>query len=149
IALPAFVSPLSICVVFVPVAFLTGPAAYLFLPLALAVVFAMLASYFLSRTLIPTMVLYLLPKEAEAEMRGEGEGPDPAAGKAGLARVWAFVRHPSAFHHAFNRGFERLRRAYHGILDWVLDHRLAMVAVLLGFALGSAALFPRLGQDFF
>src|SRR2546423_405499 len=67
IAVPAFVSTLAICVVFVPVAFLTGPAAYLFLPLALAVVFAMLASYFLSRTLVPTMVLYLLPKEAEAE----------------------------------------------------------------------------------
>src|SRR5205085_7190624 len=59
------------------------------------------------------------------------------------------ARHPSAFHHAFNRGFERLRRAYHGILDWALDHRLGTVAVLLGFALGSAALFPYLGQDFF
>src|SRR5437868_9569691 len=108
IATPAFVSTLAICVVFVPVAFLTGPAAYLFLPLALAVVFAMLASYFLSRTLIPTLVLYMLPKEAEAEMRGEGEGPDPAAGTTGLARLGAFARHPSAFHHAFNRGFERL-----------------------------------------
>ena len=67
IAVPAFVSTLSICIVFVPVVFLTGPAAYLFTPLALAVVFAMLASYFLSRTLVPTMVLYLLPQEAEAE----------------------------------------------------------------------------------
>src|SRR5205809_3314977 len=67
IATPAFVSTLAICVVFVPVVFLTGPAAYLFVPMALAVVFAMLASYFLSRTLVPTMVLYLLPKEAEAE----------------------------------------------------------------------------------
>src|SRR5438094_7042835 len=63
IAIPAFVSTLSICIVFVPVVFLTGPAAYLFTPLALAVVFAMLASYFLSRTLVPTMVLYLLPTE--------------------------------------------------------------------------------------
>src|SRR5471032_2679479 len=69
IAVPAFVSTLSICIVFVPVVFLTGPAAYLFTPLALAVVFAMLASYFLSRTLVPTMVLYLLPSEAEAEAR--------------------------------------------------------------------------------
>src|ERR1700704_1868545 len=69
IAVPAFVSTLAICVVFVPVVFLTGPAAYLFTPLALAVVFAMLASYFLSRTLVPTMVLYLLPKEADAEAR--------------------------------------------------------------------------------
>src|SRR5947209_599190 len=72
IAVPAFVSTLCICIVFVPVVFLTGPAAYLFTPLALAVVFAMLASYFLSRTLVPTMVLYMLPNEAEAESRGEG-----------------------------------------------------------------------------
>jgi multidrug efflux pump subunit AcrB len=149
IATPAFVSTLAICIVFVPVIFLTGPAAYLFTPLAMAVVFAMLASYFLSRTLVPTMVLYMLPKEAEAEARGEGTGPDLAAGKTGLVRVWAFVRHPTAFHHAFNRGFERLRQVYHGLLDWVLDYRLGTVSVLLVFALGSAALFPRLGQDFF
>src|SRR5438093_223836 len=71
IAVPAFVSTLAICIVFVPVVFLTGPAAYLFVPLALAVVFAMLTSYFLSRTLVPTMVLYLLPKEAEAEAHKE------------------------------------------------------------------------------
>jgi len=71
IATPAFVSTLSICIVFVPVVFLTGPAAYLFTPLALAVVFAMLASYFLSRTLVPTMVLYLLPAEASRERAGE------------------------------------------------------------------------------
>src|SRR6195256_1427341 len=76
IATPAFVSTLAICIVFIPVVFLTGPAAYLFTPLALAVVFAMLASYLLSRTLVPTMVLYLLPKEAEAEARGEGEEMD-------------------------------------------------------------------------
>src|SRR5205823_14365188 len=63
IAVPAFVSTLAICIVFVPVVFLTGPAAYLFTSLAMAVVFAMLASYLLSRTLVPTMVLYLLPRE--------------------------------------------------------------------------------------
>src|SRR5207249_5434411 len=110
IAVPAFVSTLAICVVFVPVAFLTGPAAYLFLPLALAVVFAMLASYFLSRTLIPTMVLYLLPKEDEAEARGENEEPAPGAHATGPpgahATGLALLRHPSSFHHAFNRGFE-------------------------------------------
>src|SRR5712671_4022939 len=89
IATPAFVSTLSICIVFVPVVFLTGPAAYLFTPLALAVVFAMLASYFLSRTLVPTMVLYLLPAEAEAEARGENEEP---AGRR--ATLWSFLRHP-------------------------------------------------------
>ena len=74
VAMPAFVSTLCICIVFVPVVFLTGPAASLFIPLALAVVFAMLASYFLSRTLVPTMVLYLLPKEMHLYQGGkEGE----------------------------------------------------------------------------
>jgi multidrug efflux pump subunit AcrB len=137
IAVPAFVSTLAICIVFVPVVFLTGPAAYLFTPLALAVVFAMLASYLLSRTLVPTMVLYLLPSEVSlyaAEEHGEaapGGGP-----------IWRV-------HHAFNRQFERLRSAYQGLLGWALDHRLVTVAVLLGFAFGSLLLFPRIGQDFF
>src|SRR5438067_4014602 len=80
IALPTLISTLAICFVFIPVVFLTGPAAYLFLPLALAVVFAMLASYLLSRTLVPTMVLYLLPPEvplyaaAESGVRSQGSG---------------------------------------------------------------------------
>jgi multidrug efflux pump subunit AcrB len=142
IATPAFVSTLAICVVFVPVVFLTGPAAYLFTPLALAVVFAMLASYFLSRTLVPTMVLYMLPSEVET---GEAESP-PVATRGLLGRFFSPL---TGFHHAFNRGFERMRQGYHGILDWALDHRLGTLAVLLGFALGSAALFPHLGQDFF
>src|SRR5471032_532388 len=117
IATPAFVSTLSICIVFVPVVFLTGPAAYMFIPLALAVVFAMLASYFLSRTLVPTMVLYLLPVEAAAEARS-------AEGEARLRLTgWNVFRHPTLIHNAFNRGFERLRLAYHGLLDWGLDHR--------------------------
>jgi multidrug efflux pump subunit AcrB len=147
IAAPAFVSTLCICIVFVPVVFLTGPAAYLFVPMALAVIFAMLASYFLSRTLVPTMVLYLLPAEAAAEARGET--PTPGANATGLASVWAYLRHPSLFHRAFNHGFERLRRTYQGLLDWALDHRFVTVVVLLGFALGSLALYPRTGQDFF
>src|SRR5207249_7763048 len=121
IATPAFVSTLSICIVFVPVVFLTGPAAYLFTPLALAVVFAMLASYFLSRTLVPTMVLYLLPKEAEAEARTGNEELTPAVSRPTL---WSLLRHPSSLHDAFNRRFERLRLVYHGLLDWALDHRL-------------------------
>src|SRR5438477_111776 len=83
--------------VFVPVVFLTGPASYLFTPLALAVVFAMLASYFLSRTLVPTMVLYLLPKEAEAE--GQSENGKQASPRLTL---WSVLRHPSLFHDAFN-----------------------------------------------
>jgi multidrug efflux pump subunit AcrB len=135
IAVPAFVSTLAICIVFVPVVFLTGPAAYLFTPLALAVVFAMLASYFLSRTLVPTMVLYLLPKEAAQHAESSPSRPRP-----GLFR---------RLYNAFNDRFERLRLAYHGLLDWALDHRFATVAVLLGFAVGSLALYPRIGQDFF
>src|SRR6266853_1224669 len=118
VAIPAFVSTLAICIVFVPVVFLTGPAADLFTPMALAVVFAMLASYFLSRTLVPTMVLYLLPKEAEAEARRGHE--EPARPRLTL---WSVIRHPSLFHHAFNHGFERFRRSYQGLLGWALDHR--------------------------
>src|SRR6266702_3136340 len=144
IATPAFVSTLAICVVFVPVVFLTGPAAYLFTPLALAVVFAMLASYFLSRTLVPTMVLYLLPAEAAAEARGETEEPTSGANATGFAWLWSFLRHPSIFHHAFNRAFERLRLAYEGLLGWALNHHFVTIAVLLVFALGSLALFPRI-----
>jgi multidrug efflux pump subunit AcrB len=144
IATPAFVSTLAICIVFVPVVFLTGPAAYLFTPLALAVVFAMLASYFLSRTLIPTMVLYLLPREAEAEAHsGDGERANRPL------TLSSVLRHPSLFHEAFNRAFESLRLTYHGLLDWALDHRFATLSVLLGFALGSLLLYPRIGHDFF
>jgi multidrug efflux pump subunit AcrB len=136
IAVPAFVSTLAICIVFVPVVFLTGPAAYLFTPLALAVVFAMLTSYFLSRTLVPTMVVYLLP--AESHLHAESDSlPHPGGGP-----IWRF-------HHAFNRTFEHLRSAYEGLLDWALDHRAVTVVMLLGFAAGSLALAPRIGRDFF
>ncbi len=136
IAVPAFVSTLAICVVFVPVVFLTGPAAYLFTPLALAVVFAMLTSYLLSRTLIPTMVLYLLPTEIA---RHEATG-DAAAMRPGL-----FAR----IHAAFERGFEGLRSFYHGILTWTVEHRLLTAAAMLGFAIASLALAPFIGRDFF
>jgi multidrug efflux pump subunit AcrB len=155
IAVPALVSTLAICIVFVPVVFLTGPAAYLFTPLALAVVFAMLASYFLSRTLVPTMVLYLLPAE---EVSGQESGVSEETGQTGrvaVAHTSSLIRGPwlltpfLKLHEAFNRGFERLRLAYHGLLDWALDHRLVTVAVLLGFALGSLGLYPWIGQDFF
>ncbi len=144
VAVPALVSTLAICIVFVPVVFLTGPAAYLFTPLALAVVFAMLASYFLSRTLVPTMVLYLLPKEAEAEARrGHEESAHPRL------TLWSVIRHPSLFHLAFNRGFERLRQIYRSLLGWALDHRFATATVMLGFSVGSLALYPWIGRDFF
>src|SRR5439155_5491036 len=112
-------------------------------PLALAVVFAMLASYFLSRTLVPTMVLYLLP--AELVSGGVVSGESSGSSSRSTTHHSPLTR----FHDAFNRGFERLRLAYHGLLDWALDYRLITVAVLLGFALGSRVLCPLIGQDFF
>jgi len=146
IAVPAFVSTLAICIVFVPVVFLTGPAASLFYPLALAVVFAMLASYFLSRTLVPTMVLYLLPPEVHlyAEEEGSAENISRQNGQPSQdgGPIWRF-------HRAFDRRFEQLRSSYAGLLSWALDHRAATIVALLGFALGSLALAPRIGQDFF
>jgi len=139
IAIPAFVSTLSICIVFVPVLLLTGAAKYLFTPLALAVVFAMLASYMLSRTLIPTMVHYLLKPEVDMYRTGEhGEG-----GRAeGHPLIWRI-------HFAFNRQFERVRAAYTGFLDWALDHRAAVLTVFLIFSIGSLGLIYLVGTDFF
>ena len=135
IAAPAFVSTLSICIVFVPVLLLTGAAKYLFTPLAMAVVFAMMASYFLSRTLIPTMVHYMLGPEVKLYALGEhAEG--------GTGFIWRV-------HYMFNRRFEMMRSSYSGLLHWCLDHR---AAVLVGFGLfvaGSLCLAPLVGRDFF
>ena len=97
----------------------------------------MLASYLLSRTLVPTMVLYLLPAEAHVYAGGEGEAHHSAGGP-----IWKI-------HHAFNRRFEQLRSAYTKLLAWTLHHRAVTVAGLLLFALGSLALAPRIGRDFF
>jgi multidrug efflux pump subunit AcrB len=137
IAVPALVSTLAICIVFVPVLVLTGAAKYLFTPLALAVVFAMLASYLLSRTLVPTMVHYLLKGEAKLYAQGhEGE----AEGGKGL--IWRA-------HYAFNHAFESVRARYTGFLDWALDHRALVLAVFVAFAAGSLALAKFIGEDFF
>ncbi len=135
IATPAFVSTLAICIVFVPVLFLTGPAASLFYPLALAVVFAMLASYLLSRTLVPTMVLYMLPTEVPLYT-------DPERAATGGGPIWQF-------HQRFERVFERFRAAYEGLLGRALDHRAATLATFLAFAVGLLLLAPWLGEDFF
>jgi len=133
IAQPAFVSTLCICIVFVPVVFITGPAKFLFVPLAEAVVFAMLTSYFLSRTLVPTLARYLLEKEVNehhgAEPRGNGLG----------AR---FVR-------AFERQFARLRDGYGGVLALALAHRRVATLAFVGLVGLSLALFPLVGRDFF
>src|SRR3954469_13573546 len=130
IAGPTFVSTLTISIVFVSVVFLEGPAKYLFTPLALAVVFAMAASYLLSRTLVPVMVHYLLPAEV-----GHGE----------VQQTGLFAR----FHHGFEAAFERLRSAYVAALAWNLAHRKTVfVAFALLIATG-AVLLPFVGQDFF
>jgi len=148
IAVPAFVSTLAICIVFVPVVFLTGPAASLFLPMALAVVFAMLASYLLSRTLVPTMVMYLLPSEIDRYASETSEIHNlnsPASRTSSFSPGELLWR----LHHAFNHQFDRLRTAYQGLLDSALDHRAVTVVLMLAFAIGSVALAPRIGRDFF
>src|ERR1700722_19662129 len=139
IAIPAFVSTLSICIVFAPVLLLTGAAKFLFTPLALAVVFAMLASYMLSRTLIPTMVHYMLKPEVDMYRSGE-HGEAGSAGNHSI--IWRV-------HFAFNRAFERFRAAYTGLLDWALDHRAPVLSTFLIFALGSLGLVFLVGRDFF
>src|SRR5690242_1630661 len=124
IAVPTFVATIAICIVFVPVFLLTGTARYLFTPLAMAVVFAMLASYLLSRTLVPTMMAYLLGAEENA---GKGRGM--------LFRA----------HDLFNKGFEALRYRYMGLLDWSLRHRGRVLAAFLCFAAASLALVTLVG----
>src|SRR5579863_3358771 len=132
IATPAFVSTLSICIVFAPMFLLSGVARYLFVPLAEAVVFAMLASYFLSRTIVPTMAKYLL--------RGEKrEGADYVA------------RNPVVrFQKRFEAAFERVRGSYRRVLETCLHHRRAFLIAFFAACLGSLAiLIPWLGEDFF
>ena len=132
IAIPAFVSTLSICIVFAPMFLLTGVARYLFLPLAEGVVFAMLASYFLSRTIVPTMAKYLL--------RGQKAGEHIASRRNGFARL----------QQKFESGFESFRSGYRGLLERCLHHRRAFLIGFFVACLGSLALIvPWLGQDFF
>ena len=133
IATPALVSTLAICIVFVPMFFLSGVARYLFVPMAEAVVFAMLASYFLSRTLVPTMAKYLLQEHDDAVDAKKRASRNP------------FTR----FQSAFETGFERFRHAYLGLLTFSIDHAGVFLIVFLAFALASLALTPWLGQDFF
>lgn len=134
IAVPALVSTLSISIVFLPMFFLTGVARYLFVPLAEAVVFAMLASYVLSRTLVPTMALYLLG------------GHEQEAGHASAPSRNPLVR----MQVGFEQSFERLRDRYHGLLETFLRHRKLVLIGFLGASLASVVLLvPWLGQDFF
>jgi len=134
IATTAFVSTLCICIVFVPMFFLTGVARYLFLPLAESVVFAMLASYIISRTLVPTLVMYLFRNQKH------DHGHE---GHAAPTNIFGRIQH------AFERNFERFRRSYAGLLESCLVHRGRVLALFLAFFSGSWLLLPYVGQDFF
>ncbi len=136
IALPALVSTLCICIVFVPMFFLSGVARYLFVPLAEAVVFAMLASYVLSRTIIPTMVQWFYRNSSYA---GHGTGALPG----GLLRPFAL------FQRAFDHGFERFRQLYRYCLSACLERRAIFSAIFLLMCGGSMFILPLLGRDFF
>jgi len=131
IAVPALVSTLCICIVFVPMFFLTGVARYLFAPLAEAVVFAMLASYVLSRTLVPTLVMLLMDRAPGAQ--------DTGARPSLLQRVYR----------AFDARFERIRGGYSVILSEVLAQRRLFAGLFLGFCVLSCCLVFILGRDFF
>jgi multidrug efflux pump subunit AcrB len=134
IAVPAFVSTLAICIVFVPMFFLGGVAKYLFVPLAEAVVFAMLASYFLSRTIVPTMAKYLLKGHEHDRVDQAKASRNP------------FIRFQITFEHYF----ERLRIWYHGVLNICLERRTVFLFSIVAFWVVSVGvLYPWLGQDFF
>ncbi|MHB1935065.1 MAG: efflux RND transporter permease subunit [Acidobacteriaceae bacterium] len=134
IAVPAFVSTLSICIVFVPMFFLGGVAKYLFVPLGEAVVFAMLASYFLSRTIVPTMAKYLLHVHEEGDLDRRRNSRNPLVN----------------LQMRFEDRFERIRLGYREILVVCLYHRGTFIGgFFLTCALSIAVLFPWLGQDFF
>ena len=130
IAIPALVSTLCICIVFVPMFFLTGVAKFLFVPLAEAVIFAMLASYVLSRTLVPTMAMYLL--------KGH-HGEEYATGNDIFSRA----------QRGFARGFDRMRGAYRDSLAFCLERAWLFVILFLVFCVASLSLVPVLGRDFF
>ena len=138
IAVPAFVSTLCICIVFVPVIFLDGAARYLFTPLALAVVLAMQASYMLSRTLVPTMVRYLIAAEVDRYRVPEGE-EEPHSGGGIFWKI----------HHGFHVQFERFRRLYTRTLESALHHRGLVTLCFVVLFAGCAALIPFIGTDFF
>src|ERR1700733_1346593 len=129
IAVPALVGTLCICIVFLPMFFLGGVARYLFVPLAEAVVFAMIASYIVSRTLVATLALYLL--KAKPESTGRSRNP--------LARL----------QQAFERSFEKTRHRYRDLLATLIAHRVLFIGTFLGVCVLTAVLVPLLGQDFF
>ena len=137
IATPAFVSTMCICIAFVPMFFLQGVAGFLFLPMAEAVIFAMIFSFILSRTLVPTMAKYLLHRHT-SHADADGKNSTPPS------------RNPLVrFQRGFEQGFERFRVRYRGILQLALTHRRVFVSGFLAFVLISFLLVPMLGRNFF
>jgi multidrug efflux pump subunit AcrB len=135
IVIPAFVSLLCICIVFVPMFFLNGVARFLFVPLAESVMFAMVFSFLLSRTLVPTMAKYLL-KAHPGHIQDHGREPPP--------------RNPLVrFQRGFEKRFMQLRDGYHGLLALAIQHRRVFVIGFLGFVVASFLLAPFLGRNFF
>lgn len=134
IVAPAFVSLLCICIVFVPMFFLEGVARFLFVPMALAVMFAMICSFILSRTLVPTMANYLLKPHVV-----HGAGHEPSPSRDPLVR----------FQRGFETQFEKLRAVYHDLLGLALSRRPVFIVCFMAFVLGSFALVPFLGRNFF
>lgn len=134
---PAFVSLLSICIVFIPMFFLSGVAKFLFVPLAEAVIFSMIASFILSRTLVPTLAKYLLRAHAQTHHHGENVPVPPSKNPLVL------------FQRKFERVFNRVRDTYKYILLLALANRRNFVIGFLGFVLISFALVPWLGRNFF
>jgi multidrug efflux pump subunit AcrB len=148
IALPAFVSTLCICIVFVPMFLLSGVSRYLFVPLAEAVMFAVAASYILSRTLVPTLIMWFERshhKVSPAPSDGkQGETTRPAGKQTAL-----WLRPFVVLQQLFEHGFDRLRKGYHDLLGTILTHRVVFAVVFLALCAGSWILVPFLGQDFF
>ncbi|MFC4765706.1 efflux RND transporter permease subunit [Dyella koreensis] len=138
IVTPAFVSLLCICIVFVPMFFLQGVARFLFVPMAEAVMFAMICSFILSRTLVPTMAMYLLkPHAPHTDEHGTDQALPPS-------------RNPLVrFQRGFEARFERVRSVYHDLLAMALEHRRVFVVGFLSFIVLSFALVPFLGRNFF
>jgi multidrug efflux pump subunit AcrB len=137
VAAPAFVSTLSICIVFIPVVLLTGAAKYLFTPLAMAVAFAMMASYFLSRTLVPTMMHFLLPAELHLYQ-------DESASKREEKTNWVW-----RWHQRFDHQFERFRHGYKNALEWCLNNAALTLTIFGLFVALSLPVLFLIGQDFF
>jgi multidrug efflux pump subunit AcrB len=167
IAVPAFVSTLCICIVFVPIFFLSGVAKFLFQPLAMAVIFAMFASYLLSRTVVPTMVKFLMRGHLEeidtslAHGLGEHDGSEEKidnehreertkrpkkTSESFLGKVPGFF---NGIHESFNRGFEKIRDRYVDALRWCLEHRGIVFIAMGATVLISLCVVPFLGRDFF